>query len=126
MAVEFLDYQVIEFEDQNEEITKGYCGADDFVQLIDINDFTKFQVKSNPSANYPNTLSQIADSGWSSIIGQATYGGGNDDLRFDEAVLEDRLYLLTFQVSGMVSGTRRPGNSSALYCLLARCDFDRV
>lgn len=114
MAVEFLDFQVIEFEDQNQEITKGFLGSDDFVQLVDVNDFTKFQVKSDPEPNAPNTLSAVADDGWDRTTGSAEYEGNNDDLRFDASIFEGYIYVLNFTVSGMTSGSLFVGALSSL------------
>lgn len=111
MAINFLDFQVVEFDDQVNLIDKGYQGDNSFCQLVALNDLTKFQISSTPEA--PNTLERVLfGPGWTSISGQSTYNGGIGVLESNPCMVDTVLYRVVFNVEGILQGSLTVGNNN--------------
>jgi len=115
MSTEIIKRQPIRFEDNDNQ--KGFMGHEYFKFIIAQNDFTKFQLKTSPEANAPNTIGEDTfntTGTWGFVPGTLTLLFPSGQVIGNNVVLENQLYEFVFTVSGLLAGSIEVFNGATL------------
>ena len=115
MSTEVIKRQPIRFIDDDNQ--KGFMGHEYFKFIIAQNDFTKFQLKTSPEANTPNTIGEDTfntTGTWGFVPGTLTLLFPSGQVIGNNVVLENQLYEFVFTVSGLLAGSIQVFNGATL------------